>query len=123
MRCSSLSLRSARTARTYPVEAEELLAAARRAVERLPRWTPGESEAGELRAVRESRLFRFKDDVKIQHTPRNGDALDEAPHGARVEFESASRLGVWDLGKNKRNLRKLLGAIDRELRAGGWTEP
>ena len=113
------SLRSARTARTYPVGPEELRAVVGRAVERLPRWTLGGSGEDELHAVCESRLFRFKDDLRIRLTPRSEDALEAPPHGVRAEFESASRVGVWDLGQNKRNLRKLLGAVDQELGAKG----
>ncbi len=113
------SLRSARTARTYPMEPEELLAAIQRAIEHLPRWTLGESEENELRAARETRLFRFEDHVRVRLTPRSDDALGGAPYGARAEFESASRIGLWDFGQNKRNLRELLGAVDQELAAKG----
>jgi uncharacterized protein (DUF1499 family) len=34
---------------------------------------------------------------------------------ARADFRSASRVGLWDLGQNGRNLRELVSAIDRKL--------
>ena len=97
---------SARAVRAYPVAPAPLLAAIGRAVEKLPRWTLEASEAGEVRAVRTTRLLRFKDDVTARVSP--------APEGARVELTSASRLGKGDLGQNPRNLEELLRAIETE---------
>ncbi len=57
---------SARAVRTYPVAPGRLLAAFGRAVETLPRWSAGPSGEGEVRAVRTTRLLRFRDDVKIR---------------------------------------------------------
>ena len=97
---------SARAARTYPVAPERLLSDVRRAVEGLPRWSLEAADGSEVRAVRKTRLFRFRDDVTAR--------VDPDPNGARLELTSASRLGKGDLGQNPRNLEELLQAVDRE---------
>ncbi len=97
---------SARTARAYPVDPGRLFSAVRRAVEGLPLWRLATPEGDEVRAVRKTRLFRFKDDVTARVHPD--------PDGARLQLKSASRLGRGDLGQNPRNLEELLRAIDRE---------
>jgi uncharacterized protein (DUF1499 family) len=97
---------SARATRTYPIAPERLLSDVRRAVEGLPRWSLEAADGSEVRAVRKTRLFRFKDDVTARVHPD----LD----GARLELTSASRLGRGDLGQNPRNLEELLRAVDRE---------
>ena len=102
---------SARASRTYPVDPERLLAAVRRAVEELPRWRLGGLAGNEVRAVRTTRLFRFRDDVTARVTP--------APHGARLQLTSASRVGKGDLGQNPRNIEELVRAVDREVGAPG----
>lgn len=99
----------ARTTRAYPRTPDEVLAAAGRAVEKLPRWTLESSADGELHAVRETRVFRFKDDVRV--------SVEEQDTGSEARFESASRVGRSDLGQNPRNLKELISAIDRELGA------
>jgi uncharacterized protein (DUF1499 family) len=108
------SLRSASTARTYPLEAHKLAHAIERAIQGLPRWTVTHTTKEEIRAVRRARIFGFKDDVTVRLTP--------SPVGAHTnthaEFSSASRVALWDLGQNSRSLRELLESIDRELRAG-----
>jgi uncharacterized protein (DUF1499 family) len=95
---------SARAARTYPVDPVRLLSAVRRAVEGLPRWRLATSEGDEVRAVRKTRLFGFRDDVTAR--------VYSDPDGARLELTSASRLGKGDLGQNPRNLEELLRAVD-----------
>ncbi len=104
------SLRSASTARTYPVQAEMLTRAIEGAIKELPGWSLEGSTGTEIRASRKTRLG-LVEDVTIRLTP--------SPAGAHtnthVVFHSASRISVWDLGQNKRNLRKLLGAVDQEL--------
>lgn len=98
---------SARATRAYPVTPAPLLAAIGRAVEKLPHWTLEASEAGEVRAVRTTRLLRFKDDVAARVYPETD--------GSRVELTSASRLGKGDLGQNPRNLKELLRALETEI--------
>lgn len=102
---------SARTARTYPVGAAELARTVEEAVKRLGRWEPVRSSEGEVRAVRRTRLG-FEDEITVRLT-----RLESGAHtNTHARFESTSRLGLWDLGQNRRNLRELLEAIDRELR-------
>ncbi len=100
---------SARTTRAYPLTPADLLDTARRAVERLPRWTVASHDENGIRAVRATRLLRFKDDVTVRAEPHE--------EGARAGFHSASRVGKGDLGQNPRNIKQLLEAIDRELNA------
>ena len=83
------------------------MAAIEKAVEKLPRWRLQQKDEAKVHAVRESRLFRFKDDVTVSIIPQNNDT--------EARFESASRVGKGDLGQNLRNLRELLEAINREL--------
>jgi uncharacterized protein (DUF1499 family) len=99
------------TSRTYPEGADEVRRAVEGAVRGLPRWKLGPSSEGGVKAVRRTRLG-FKDDVSV--------SLDEKRTGAHTNthaaFRSVSRIGVHDLGQNKRNLRELLDAMDREIR-------
>ncbi len=106
----SNNLRSASTARTYPVQAEKLAQTIEEAAGELNDWSLESSTGTEIRASRKTRLG-FTDEVTIRLTP--------SPAGAHtnthVAFHSASRVSVWDLGQNKRNLKELLAAIDRKL--------
>ncbi len=86
---------------------EELRAALRRAVESLDGWSLEREGDDGLRAVRKTRVFRFRDDVEAR--------VEVAGEGSRAELSSASRLGRSDLGQNPRNLEELLEAVDREL--------
>ncbi len=105
------SLSSASTARTYPVGAEKLARAVEEAVRELPGWTLTGSSETEVRASRKTRVPGLTDDVTVRLTP--------SPSGAhtntQAEFRSASRIAMWDLGQNRRNLDELLAAIDQEL--------
>ena len=106
------SLRSADTARTYPVQAEKLVRVIEEAVRELPRWSLVTSTGTEIRASRGTRLG-LKDDVTVRITPR--------PSGAHTNthavFHSVSRVAVWDLGQNERNLKELLAIVNHELTA------
>ena len=98
---------SARAARAYVTEPDELMKVIEDAVESLPFWTlEGRNEAG-VQAVRESRLFKFKDDVTVEVSARG--------NGSEAIFESASRVGKGDMGQNLRNLRDLTETIDQRL--------
>ena len=107
----SISLSSASTARTYPVQVKELAGAVEEATRKLPHWTLIHADEEEIRAVRKTPIFGFNHDVTIRLTP--------GPVGAhtntRADFQSASRIAMWDVGQNRRNLEELLAAIDREL--------
>ena len=98
---------SARTVRTYPLAPAAVLDAVLRAVEGLPRWSISSRGRDEAKAIRATRLLRFKDDVTVRVGPHET--------GTRAEFTSASWIGKGDLGQNPRNLQQLLQAIDREM--------
>lgn len=99
---------SARASRAYPVGSARLLAAVRRAAGGLPRWRVEPEDGDVVRAVRTTRLLRFKDDVTARVSPE--------PGGSRVELASVSRVGISDLGQNPRNLEELARALDHEVR-------
>lgn len=111
------NLRSARTARTYPVETKKLVHAIEEAVQSLPRWTLAHADESEVRAVCKTRIFGFKDDVTIHLTPAGSSG---ASTNTWAEFESVAHVGVRDPGQNRRNLKDLLAAIERQLRAENY---
>lgn len=98
------SLHSAATARTYPIGAEELRDAIERVVGELPGWSLAGLSEGEIRTVRRTRLFGFEDDVSIRIWEMRDSGISR---NTRADFVSASRVGLWDLGQNGRNLREL----------------
>ena len=100
-----LSPNSARATRAYSMQPDELMKIIEEAIDSLPQWTLEGS--GEARAVRESRLFKFKDDVTF--------SVSASSTGSEVVFESGSRVGKSDMGQNVRNLRDLTEAVDRRL--------
>jgi len=56
--------------------------------------------------VRQTMLFRFKDDVQVSISP----AIDAAP-GVVLNAVSRSRVGQGDLGQNPRNIKELFAAM------------
>jgi uncharacterized protein (DUF1499 family) len=98
-----------------PIEAEWAVGEAAEAVQRvaanLPRWSlEGESQnetSAELRFVRRTPVFGFKDDITVRFTRRED--------GCLIEAESRSRIGKGDLGQNPRNLRELLSEVRESL--------
>ncbi len=76
--------------------------AIRELVERLPRCTIVKATDRYLHAECRSRLFGFIDDLELQFDQSTGS----------VAIRSASRVGYWDLGVN----RKRLEALHRELK-------
>ncbi len=105
------SLSAAHTARTYTVTASDLARATESAIQRLPRWTLVRAGEEEIQVVRRTRFLGFTDDIMVHLMQgRTGANIN-----TRARFVSASRMGVWDLGQNRRNLDELLLAIDREL--------
>jgi uncharacterized protein (DUF1499 family) len=81
--------------------AAEAWAAAKRALEAMPRTRIVEERGGYLRAEATSRLFRFVDDVEL--------AL--ASDGRRIDVRSASRVGYSDLGVNRKRVEALRAAL------------
>lgn len=101
--------KSARLNAGYAREPRDMIDVAARAVSKLPNWSLVNSEDNVLRAVRTTRLLRFKDDVTVKAHPGSGSGH------SRMELHSASRVGKSDLGQNPRNLRELVGALEKEL--------
>ena len=87
----------------------ELVEAIRRAGLRIGNWEHvGEvvdGDSTQVLFVRTHRLLRLKDDIRMR--------IDDLGDRRRVTGESRSRLAVGDLGRNPRNLRRVL----RELRS------
>ena len=104
-------LSSMSTARTYPVEAENLARTVEEAVEELPEWTFVGSSETEIRASRKTRFPGLTQDVTVRLTPNHAGAHTNT----RAEFRSASRVGLWELGQNRRNLDQLIAEIYRKL--------
>jgi uncharacterized protein (DUF1499 family) len=107
----STNLSSASTARTYPVQVKELAGAVEEATRKLPRWALIHADEEEIRAVCKTPVFGFSDDVTIHLTPRSVGAHTNT----RADFQSTSRIAMWDLFQNRLNIEELLSAIDREL--------
>lgn len=102
------SPKSARTEVSYDVSDESLASAVEAAIHSLKRWEVESSSDGAVRAVRSTRLLKFKDDVNITISG-SGEGSSHAT------FESESRIGKSDLGQNPKNLEELLSAVEREL--------
>jgi uncharacterized protein (DUF1499 family) len=104
-------LSSANTARTYSVEAEKLARTVKEAIGELPGWTLTSSSETEVRASRKSHFPGLTHEVTVHLIP--------SPAGAhtntRAEFRCASRIGLWELGQNRRNLDELIAEIYRKL--------
>lgn len=62
---------------------------------------------GYLRAECTSRVFGFVDDLELEARPERGE----------IAVRSASRVGRWDLGANRRRVERLRSAYERQ-RAG-----
>jgi uncharacterized protein (DUF1499 family) len=97
--------------RDYGASEDAVAKAAKAAVEGLPRWTfvgagrgPGGSE---LRAVAETRVFHFKDDVTVRIRRDGG--------RTKVSVRSKSQIGKWDFGQNARNISEFLAELDRRM--------
>lgn len=72
-----------------------------RAIESMPRAAVAEIRPGYIHAVFKSGLWRFADDVEFL-----------IPDGEGViHFRSASRVGRWDFGANRRRMKRLSQAF------------
>lgn len=74
------------------------------------RWsiTSTDPSAGELTAEARSSLWKFVDDVRVRVW------LDEEGR-TRVDLASASRVGRWDLGANRRRIQRFLRRLEKRL--------
>lgn len=70
-----------------------------------PRWHVESTDAqtATIHATHLTRFLRFVDDVTIR--------LEPTAEGTRIHARSQSRVGVGDLGQNRRNLRELMAML------------
>ena len=94
--------------RRYRMPPQALYERVKFAVELLG-WTLADTDPREhrLRAVAESRLFRFKDDIDIRLTPTAA--------GTELHVRARSRVGRADLGTNTRHVMNLHATLARQL--------
>lgn len=94
--------------RRYRIPPQALYERVEFAVELLG-WTLADANPQEyrLRAVAESRLFRFKDDIDIR--------LTLTPAGTELHVRARSRVGGADLGTNTRHIMNLHQALATQL--------
>ena len=83
----------------------EALVGIEEAIRQLPRWRIDKVDADRLtiHACRQTRFLRLVDDVRVR--------LEPTADGTRVHARSQSRVGIGDLGQNRRNLQQLLTAL------------
>lgn len=87
-----------------PDAAAELV---KKAVGNLPRWRVESETTGQLKLTRRTRLMGFIDDVTVTFEP--------AGSGTMIHAASRSRVGVGDLGQNRRNILELWAAVRANL--------
>ncbi len=90
---------------TFPGSVTELRGRVLTALLTLPRWQIRDTSGAVIWATRDTRLFRFTDDVYL--------LIESRPVGAAILARSASRVGKGDLGQNRRNLAELWDALAR----------
>jgi hypothetical protein len=99
--------------RVYSQGPEKVAKAAEDAVKSLPRWTlmgQGKGPGGySLQAVHETPVVGLKDEVTVE-IRRDGSWTK-----VKVRSRSRSKAMKWDFGQNARNIRELLGAVDRQV--------
>ena len=88
---------------TVPLAPDAAADVVKKAAGALPRWRVESESLGELKLTRRTRLLRFVDDVTVSIQP--------AGSASRLHAASKSRVGVGDLGQNRRNILELWGAI------------
>jgi uncharacterized protein (DUF1499 family) len=74
-------------------------------IRKMPRSTIVEFKPNYLRAEIRSALFRFVDDVEF--------LIDDTPGVMHVR--SASRVGYWDLGANRRRVERIRTQLEKSL--------
>ena len=100
------------TVPTYALPADRLRAALRGVAEAEPRTTLFAEHPGldQLVFVQRSRFFGFEDRIEAQ--------IVALPEGHSVILYSRALTGGWDLGVNRKRLRRWLAALERALSPG-----
>jgi uncharacterized protein (DUF1499 family) len=87
-----------------PLDTERATEQVRTVVAGMPRWqVEVDSEPGKLHLTRRTRLIGFVDDIRLRFLP--------AGPGTLIHAESRSRVGIGDLGQNRRNILELWTAL------------
>lgn len=96
--------------RTYKATYDSFFETVSHVIGWLPRWELVEQdiENGKIRATRQTRVFRFVDDVEIRMKQVNENTVT-------LDAFSASRVGKGDFGQNARNIREFLKELDGEI--------
>jgi uncharacterized protein (DUF1499 family) len=91
-----------------PLPPAQALARVETILRGLPRWQVQAIDAakGVLVTTRRTWFWGFVDEVSIR--------LEAIPGGTRIRARSRSRVGLADLGQNRRNLLELLAALRHE---------
>lgn len=92
----------------YSAGVEAVSRAAQKLLQTLPRWrlvgTASGPRGAALDALHEIPLIRIGEDVVVR--------VSSTGSRTRVSVRSRSRLGLWDLGQNARNIREFLTGLD-----------
>ena len=88
---------------TLPVDPRTALEMVRRAIAALPNWRVESESPDRVDLTRRTRIVGFVDDVLVTAKP--------AGPGTILHAASKSRVGVGDLGQNRRNILELWAAI------------
>ncbi|HEY5038349.1 MAG TPA: DUF1499 domain-containing protein [bacterium] len=96
--------------RRYSKLKEEVVQTAKEVIVSLSRWEVVEyrENQGRLHVTRTTRLWRFVDDINL-YIVQGGDGMTS------LEMTSQSRVGRWDFGQNRRNLKEFLIHLDAKL--------
>ncbi len=97
---------SAESRHFYWIPESELRQKVINAIKNLDGWELIDDE--KITATRRTKIFRFIDDIEISIKPV-GD-------GSTLDIKSASRIGIGDMGQNRRNIEEFLGGLEAELK-------
>ncbi|MDB5305990.1 MAG: hypothetical protein JWO38_192 [Gemmataceae bacterium] len=94
-----------------PLSPTDAMEQVREAVGSLPGWrVEPTGDPARLHLTRRTRLWGFVDDVKLRFLP--------AGPGCMIHAESCSRIGVGDLGQNRRNILELWDTVRQQISPG-----
>ena len=100
--------------RSYAAGVDRVAAAVKAAISGLPRWRVVGAASGargaDVQAEHVIPLVGFKEDVTVRLRRQGGQTTE-------VGVLSRSAWFRWDFGQNARNVRQLLGELDRQMEA------
>lgn len=89
-----------------PLATDATAVLVQKAVATLAHWRIASQEPGEFKLTRRTRFIGFVDDVTV--------TLEPAGPGTMIHATSKSRIGIGDLGQNRRNILELWAAVRAE---------